>query len=625
MEWLEYRERAQEAAQFIFEYMEDIRSRRVFPDVKPGYMRPLLPTRAPDEGESFDKILEDMKRVVVPGLTHWQSPHMHAYFPALNCPASLLGDMFANAFNCLGFTWASSPACTELEAIVMDWLAQAIGLPEDFLHSTRSTNGGGVIQTTASEATFVSLLAARTEAIRIARETDSGISGSYLNSQLVGYCSDQAHSSVEKAALIGLVQMRYIASENFSMRGIDLMKAIEADKEQGLVPFFVCATLGTTGSCAFDHLREVASVAKAANLWVHVDAAYAGSAFLCPEFRHWLDGIELVDSFAFNPSKWLMVHFDCTAMWVKDSNALHRTFNVDPLYLQHENSGHAIDYMHWQIPLSKRFRALKLWFVLRNYGIKGLQAHIRKGVALAKAFRGMVDSDPRFEVPFDNYLGLVVFRLKGENGLTEKLLKKLNSGGKIHCVPASLRGLYVIRFTVTSMRTTLGDIEGDWKVIQETATEVARALDETSGRSSSVKMSIGDIKRQAPDFGTSLLLSNSPMTPKIINGTFVAMFDNHESIREFAGHFARDEMLARSNLALMSRVKGIMLSDKQYSLDSRMDLMSSMVAAELSCTGSVLRKNSISMQTSLEGKPGATKKPSEESASIEEEEGTTSD
>lgn len=225
---------------YIADYLENIRDRKVFPDVKPGYMRNLIPDSAPLEGEDWDNIFKDVERVVMPGITHWQSPHMHAYFPALNSPPSLLGDMLADAINCLGFTWASSPACTELETIVMNWLGKMIGLPDDFLHTTSTSLGGGVIQTTSSEATLVCLLAGRTQAIRICQDKSPGTKDSDINSRLVGYCSDQAHSSVEKAALIGLVTMRYIeADENLSMRGDALKIAIENDIKLGLIPFWV--------------------------------------------------------------------------------------------------------------------------------------------------------------------------------------------------------------------------------------------------------------------------------------------------------------------------------------------------------------------------------------------------
>ncbi|KAL6439038.1 hypothetical protein ACFW04_003794 [Cataglyphis niger] len=300
---------------YIADYLENIRCRRVYPAVSPGYLRNVLPASAPVDGESWEDIFADVERCIMPGVTHWQSPHMHAYFPALNSPASLLGDMLADAINCLGFTWASSPACTELETIVMNWLGKMIGLPEDFLHRPGGS-GGGVIQTTASEATLVCLLAARTRAIRDVQENDPDLLATEINSRLVAYCSDQAHSSVEKAGLIGLVQMRYIESDSeFSMRGDALLEALTRDRAEGLLPFFVCATLGTTGACSFDNLKEIGPICQQNGLWLHVDAAYAGSAFVCPEFRGWLQGVELIDSIAFNPSKWLMVHFDCTAMW----------------------------------------------------------------------------------------------------------------------------------------------------------------------------------------------------------------------------------------------------------------------------------------------------------------------
>nr|KAG5695921.1 hypothetical protein BaRGS_017359 [Batillaria attramentaria] len=463
---------------YIADYLQNIRKRRVFPDVSPGYMRSLVPESAPDKGEPWTDIFRDVERVIMPGITHWQSPHMHAYFPALNSFPSLLGDMLADAIGCLGFTWASSPACTELETITMDWLGKMIGLPTDFLHSNEQTLGGGVIQTTASDCTFVSLLAARAEMIRKVKAT-SGLEDAEINARLISYCSDQAHSSVEKASLIGLVKLRFLPSDDsLSLRGDTLREAIDRDREEGLIPFYLCATVGTTGACAFDNLRELGPICEKEGIWLHIDAAYAGSAFICPEFRKYMAGVEHAHSFAFNPSKWLMVHFDCSAMWLKNSGALHRTFNVDPLYLKHENSGAAIDYMHWQIALSRRFRALKLWFVIRSFGVQGLQKHIRKGVELAKLFEAMVRRDSRFEIPAERTLGMVVFRLKGENELTEVLLKRLNKMGRVHMVPAAIKGRYIIRFTVTSQYTTPDDIERDWTLIQTTADQVLDDLEQ---------------------------------------------------------------------------------------------------------------------------------------------------
>ncbi|XP_055639732.1 histidine decarboxylase isoform X2 [Toxorhynchites rutilus septentrionalis] len=535
MDFDEYRVRGKEMVDYIADYLQNIRERRVFPDVKPGYMRNLMPDAAPVEGEPWQAIIDDVERVIMPGVTHWQSPHMHAYFPALNSFPSMIGDMLADAINCLGFTWASSPACTELESIVMNWLGKMIGLPDEFLHMPGISKGGGVIQTTASESTMVCLLAGRTLAIRKFHEHTPGLQDAEINARLVAYCSDQAHSSVEKAALIGLVRMRFIESDdNLSMGGRALEEAIEEDIKQGLIPFWVCATLGTTGASSFDNLAEIGDVCQKYKLWLHADAAYAGSAFICPEFRVWLKGIEKADSIAFNPSKWLMVHFDCTAMWVKNSGALHRTFNVEPLYLQHENSGLAIDYMHWQIPLSKRFRALKLWFVLRSFGIKGLQKHIREGVRLAQKFEALVLADNRFEIPAARHLGMVVFRLKGENDLTEKLLKRLNHRGNLHAVPASLKGKYVIRFTITSTYTTNEDLLKDWNEIRTVADELLKEMDiKFVDRS---RVALKDTREKNEAFGSSLLLANSPMSPKIVNGSFAAIFDADEFLAKvYAG------------------------------------------------------------------------------------------
>uniref|UniRef100_A0A8C3BFB1 Histidine decarboxylase n=1 Tax=Cairina moschata TaxID=8855 RepID=A0A8C3BFB1_CAIMO len=425
MEPEEYRRRGKEMVDYICQYLSNVRERRVIPDVQPGYMRAQLPDSAPMDPDSWDNIFGDVEKIIMPGVVHWQSPHMHAYFPALTSWPSLLGDMLADAINCLGFTWASSPACTELEMNVMDWLAKMLGLPDKFLHHHPDSVGGGVLQSTVSESTLVALLAARKNKILEMKLSEPDADESLLNSRLIAYASDQ-----------------------------------------------VCATLGTTGVCAFDNLSELGPICDAEGLWLHIDAAYAGTAFVCPEFRLFLDGIEYADSFTFNPSKWMMVHFDCTGFWVKDKYKLHQTFSVNPVYLRHPNSGAAVDFMHWQIPLSRRFRSLKLWFVIRSFGVKKLQAHIRHGTETAKFFESLVESDPLFEIPAKRHLGLVVFRLKGPNWLTEKLLKDLSSSGKLFLVPATIRDKFIIRFTVTSQFTTREDILQDWNIIQHTAAQI---------------------------------------------------------------------------------------------------------------------------------------------------------
>ncbi|NWQ79184.1 DCHS decarboxylase, partial [Columbina picui] len=462
-----------EMVDYICQYLSNVRERRVTPDVQPGYMRAQLPDSAPMDPDSWDNIFGDIEKIIMPGVVHWQSPHMHAYFPALTSWPSLLGDMLADAINCLGFTWASSPACTELEMNVMDWLAKMLGLPDKFLHHHPDSVGGGVLQSTVSESTLVALLAARKNKILEMKISEPGTDESSLNSRLIAYASDQAHSSVEKAGLISLVKMKFLpVDENFSLRGETLKKAVAEDRKNGLVPVFVCATLGTTGVCAFDNLSELGPICDAEGLWLHIDAAYAGTAFVCPEFRLFLDGIEYADSFTFNPSKWMMVHFDCTGFWVKDKYKLHQTFSVNPVYLRHPNSGAAVDFMHWQIPLSRRFRSLKLWFVIRSFGVKKLQAHVRHGTETAKFFESLVRSDPLFEIPAKRHLGLVVFRLKGPNWLTEKLLKELSSSGRLFLIPATIHDKFIIRFTVTSQFTTREDILQDWNIIQHTAAQI---------------------------------------------------------------------------------------------------------------------------------------------------------
>ncbi|CAG0924774.1 unnamed protein product, partial [Notodromas monacha] len=409
-------------------------------------------------------------------LTHWQSPHFHAYFPALTSYPSILGEMLSCTFNNIGFTWASSPAATELESLVMDWLGKMIGLPDEFFHSTPTSNGGGVIQTTLSETTLVTMFAAKKEAVTRYLETNPGSNPGNAYGKLVAYASDQAHSSVLKGTMIASVMFRLVESNpgDFKMKASTLQALVNADKAAGLIPFYVVASLGSTGVCSFDDLSEIGPICKKEKLWLHVDAAYAGSFLVCPEFRYLINGIENADSFAFNPSKNLLVNFDCTAMWIRDRAYLHRAFDVDPLYLKHANTAGNREFLqHWQVQLSRRFRSLKLWFVIRNYGIEGIQKMLRKQIELAKLFENLVRSESIFEIPAKRHLALIVFRLKGmENEMTEILLRRMNACEKMHCVPTSLQKKFVIRFCVTSHRTTEEDIRKDFALIKSLAHEL---------------------------------------------------------------------------------------------------------------------------------------------------------
>ncbi|BFZ05796.1 hypothetical protein BsWGS_08835 [Bradybaena similaris] len=477
MDSTEFRSRGKEVVDYISDYLETISRRRPLPTVKPGYLRGLIPDQAPTTGEPWEHVKEDIERVIMPGVTHWHNPHFHAYYPAGNSYPAILADMISDAIGCIGFTWASSPACTELEVVMMDWLAKMLHLPTEFLFSDQG-KGGGVIQGTASEATLVALLSARTTVLARLQAAELHLSPGQILDKLIAYTSEEAHSSVERAALIGLVKIRKLQTDdNCSLRGSVLEAAIQEDTKKGLVPFFLCATVGTTSSCAFDNLRELGPICTRHDLWMHVDAAYAGSACVCPEFRHLLDGLEDSMSFSFNPHKWLMVNFDCSTMWVKNRDLVSGAFELDPFYLKHDNQGQIMpDYRHWQIPLGRRFRSLKLWFVLRMFGTEGLQQQIRKDVSLAKQFESLVRSDPRFEIFGTVTLGLVCFRLQGPNSTNEILNKRVNEDRRIHIIASKVKGVYFLRFAVCAASTQSSDVTFAWSVIQEITDRVLREI-----------------------------------------------------------------------------------------------------------------------------------------------------
>ncbi|XP_062035089.1 aromatic-L-amino-acid decarboxylase [Lepus europaeus] len=477
MDASEFRRRGKEMVDYVADYLEGIEGRQVYPDVEPGYLRPLVPTCAPEEPDTFEDIISDIEKIIMPGVTHWHSPFFFAYFPTASSYPAMLADMLCGAIGCIGFSWAASPACTELETVMMDWLGKMLELPEAFL-AGRAGEGGGVIQGSASEATLVALLAARTKVIRRLQAASPELTPASIMDKLVAYSSDQAHSSVERAGLIGAVRLRAIPSDgSFAMRASALREALDRDKAAGLIPFFVVATLGTTSCCSFDNLLEVGPICAQEDLWLHIDAAYAGSAFICPEFRHLLNGVEFADSFNFNPHKWLLVNFDCSAMWVKKRTDLTGAFKLDPVYLKHshQDSGLITDYRHWQIPLGRRFRSLKMWFVFRLYGVRGLQAYIRKHVQLAHEFESLVLQDPRFEICTKVTLGLVCFRLKGSNQVNEALLQRINDAKKIHLVPCHLRDKFVLRLAICSRTTESAHVRLAWAHIRELAGAVLEA------------------------------------------------------------------------------------------------------------------------------------------------------
>ncbi|XP_013088909.1 aromatic-L-amino-acid decarboxylase-like isoform X2 [Biomphalaria glabrata] len=468
MDSKEFRIRGQEMVNYIVDYLENIRERMPMPNVVPGFLKELIPDEAPLEGESWQEIQKDIERVIMPGVTHWNSPHFHAYFPTANSYPAILGDMLSDAISCIGFTWASGPSCTELEVSMMDWLAKILQLPKHFLFSEQG-KGGGIIQGTASEATLVALLSARTNVIKTVKADNPDLTTGQILDKLIAYTSEESHSSVERAGLIGLVQMRTLPTDDRGSLRIDILEeTIAQDQQKGLIPFFLCATIGTTSTCSFDNLSEIGPICNHHDIWLHVDAAYAGSACICPEFRYLLDGIEHAMSFNFNPHKWLQVTFDCSAMWIKDRDLVSGAFEMNPVYLKHENQGHAMpDYRHWQIPLGRRFRSLKLWFVLRSYGVSGLQKQIRKDVQLAHQFEALVRDDPKFEIVREVTLGLVCFRLKASNEANEMLLKKINDDHRIHLVPSKIKDKFFLRFAVCATSTQPSDVGFAWSVIQE--------------------------------------------------------------------------------------------------------------------------------------------------------------
>ena len=467
----EFRRHGHAVIDWIADYHARIESFPVLSRAKPGEVRASLPAQPPTKGDSFQAMLTDVERLILPGITHWQSPNFFAYFPSNASGASILGDLLSSGLGVQGMLWSTSPACTELETHVLDWLVQMLGLPEKFLSSS---TGGGVIQDTASSASLCALLAARERATKFA-SNQRGCDG-----RLVAYTSSQAHSSIEKdvqIAGLGLKNLRLIeVDRNFAMRADALARQIEADKKAGLVPCYVCATIGTTSSNAIDAIPEIGRICRAYNLWLHVDAAMSGTAALCPEFRQTHDGVELTDSYTFNPHKWMFTNFDCNCFFVADRKALIQTLSILPEYLRNQatESGAVIDYRNWQIPLGRRFRSLKLWFVIRHYGVEGLQYHIRRHVELAQQFAGWIKNHPDFELAAPAPLNLVCFRHKGGDAANQAIMDRLNQSGDLYLTHTKLNGKLVLRLCVGQTNTQERNVKRAWERIQEEAARLAQ-------------------------------------------------------------------------------------------------------------------------------------------------------
>nr|A0A2H5AIY0.1 RecName: Full=Tyrosine decarboxylase 1 [Narcissus pseudonarcissus]AUG71932.1 tyrosine decarboxylase 1 [Narcissus pseudonarcissus] len=475
----EFRRQGHMVIDFLADYYQNVHKYPVRSQVEPGYLKKILPESAPNQPESLETILDDITNHIVPGITHWMSPNYFAYFPASGSTAGFLGEMLSTGFNAVCFNWMSSPAATELETIVTDWLGKLLALPEKFLFSG---GGGGVLQGTTCEAILCTMTAARDKVLNKIGKDQIG--------KLVVYGSDQTHCALQKAAQIAGIHpanfraVRTFKSDAFGLNPEELRKVVSADVEAGLVPLYLCPTVGTTSSTAVDQLRGLCSVAEEHEMWVHVDAAYAGSACICPEFRHFIDGVEGATSFSFNAHKWFFTNLDCCCLWVREPQALINALSTNPEYLRNKatESQKVVDYKDWQIALSRRFRAMKLWMVMRSYGVANLRNFLRSHVKMAKLFEGLVSADERFEIVVPRNFAMVCFRfnptkkdratgpeLDRINEFNRRLLEEVNSTGRLYMTHAVIGGEYVMRFATGATLTEEKHVRCAWRAIQEHA------------------------------------------------------------------------------------------------------------------------------------------------------------
>ena len=459
----EFRRHGHDVIDWIANYLDHVEEFPVRSPLEPGEVRARLPATPPAGPESFAAIMADLDTVIVPGLTHWQSPNFFAYFPGNNSYPSILGELVAAGLGVNGMSWITSPACTELETHVLDWMVDLLDLPDRF--SSRG-DGGAVIQDSASSATLCAILAARERATGGA-SNHTGVAG-----DLIAYTTAHAHSSIEKGiriAGIGRDNLRLVdVDDAFAMRPEALAAAIGTDRAAGRRPFLVLATTGTTSSMAIDPIAPIADVCRAEGLWLHVDSAMAGVAALVPEFGWLNDGLQGADSYCTNPHKWLGVNFDCDLFFVADRRALTSALSIQPEYLRTAagDRGEVIDYRDWQVPLGRRFRALKLWFVLRSTGIEELRRMIRAHVSLTEELATWIRSDERFEIVAPPRLNLVVFAARDGDDHTRSILERANATGRALFTPTVLNGRQTIRVCVGGRLTERRHVRAAWDLLR---------------------------------------------------------------------------------------------------------------------------------------------------------------
>jgi aromatic-L-amino-acid decarboxylase len=464
----EFRAAMHRVADLVADYLEGIGERPVLPAARPGEVKGALPASPPAAPEPLDAVLDDYLRLIEPNLTHWNHPGFFAYFAITGSGPGILGETLAAALNVNAMLWRSSPAATELEERVCEWLGGMMGLPPELR---------GHINDTASSSSLVALAAARHRLPGI-DVRERGLSGRPDAPPLTLYASDQAHSSIDKAAIVlglGQQNVRRIATdEAFRMSVPALAAAIARDRAEGRLPMAVVATAGTTSTTSVDPVPEIADLCAREGIWLHVDAAYAGSAAICPEYRALMPGIERADSLVVNPHKWLFTPVDCSVLFVRDPVLLRAAFSLVPEYLRTAEQDEVTNLMDYGFQLGRRFRSLKLWMVIRAFGVEGLRERIREHCALARELAGWIGADPRFELMAPVPFSTVCFRAREEDRFNERLLARLNAAGPVFLSHTALKGRYTLRVAIGNLRTEREHVEGLWRLIRDTWEELRR-------------------------------------------------------------------------------------------------------------------------------------------------------